>query len=361
MSDAFEDRLRAHLAATADRAIVDPDPDALMERSVGRPARQGPLAGGAVALAVIVLGAGVLVGVNLGGTGPTAARSAAPPTATLPGRAGASVAPGYSGPSTQPSDGGSMPYTLVFTRTTASGVTIRAYASGGGSSAGCPPAAACPPLGIVPAPAPCPKGAMCAVPSASPPAPSAPPSQTGGSGSTGNGPTTTAPPQPGPGCGQLTVELSTDRAVGSGPVPRPPTAAPTPDTAELLGEGSFGSAEGAPVGWVAVWVGSAVASVTLSTGGAVVDTMAPASGIAVLAVPGSPTLAGATVVGLARSGAAVASLPADQSSGSGLSVCTASPVDPPSTPTTTGPTTTSTVSPTSGLIPAGVPVVPRGG
>jgi len=187
MSDAFEDRLRAHLAATADRVTVDPDPDALMERSGGRSARRGPLAGGVVALAVIVLGAGVLVGVNLGGTGSTAARRAAPSTTTLPGRAGASVAPGYSGPSTQPSGGGPMPYTLVFTRTTASGVTIRAYASGGGTSGDCPPAAACPPVGIVPAPVPCPKGAMCAVPSVSPPAQSVSPAQTGGSGSTGAG------------------------------------------------------------------------------------------------------------------------------------------------------------------------------
>jgi len=367
MSDAFEDRLRAHLAATADRVTVDPDPDALMERSGGRSTRLGPMAGGAVAVAVIVAGAGVLVGANLFGTGSTAAsRPAASSTTTLPGRAGASLAPGPSEPSTQPSIGGLGSYVFVFTRTTASGVTIRAYASGSGTGGGCPPEAACPPVGIVPepAPAPCPKGAMCPQPLVSPPAQGAPPTRTGGSG--GAGPAVTAPPQPGPECGLLTIELSTDRAVGSGSVPRPLTAAPAPGTAQILGVGSFGSAEGAPVGWVAVWVGSAVASVNLSVGGAVVDTMAPTSGIAVLAVPGNPTLAGVTVVGVDPSGAAVATLPADQSSGSGASACTAPPGGPPSTPTTTTsttvPTTTSTVSPAaSGPIPAGTTAVPHGG
>ncbi len=72
-----------------------------------------------------------------------------------------------------------------------------------------------------------------------------------------------------------------------------PGAAATPGTVQILGTGSFGSAEGAPVSWVAVWVGSGVGSVQLSVGGTVVDAMAPNGGIVVLALPGDSGLAGA--------------------------------------------------------------------
>jgi hypothetical protein len=148
------------------------------------------------------------------------------------------------------------------------------------------------------------------------------------------------PSQPTAECGQLVIELSTDKAVGSGSVPRPTMAAPSPVTVELLGVGSFGTAEGAPVGWVAVWVGSGVASVHLSSGGTAVDAMAPNSGIVVLAVPGNSKLAGATVVGVDQSGAAVATVPADQVSGPDASnACTTLPTKPLPTKPTASPTT----------------------
>jgi hypothetical protein len=143
----------------------------------------------------------------------------------------------------------------------------------------------------------------------------------------------------------LVVELSTDKAVGIGSIPRPTTAAPSPDTVEILGVGSFGTEEGAPAGWVAVWVGSGVASVHLSSGGTLVDAMAPSSGIVVLAVAGDPKLTGAMVIGVDQSGTAVATLPADQAPGPEASIgCTTLPTNPPSTTT---PTTTTTPTPTT--------------
>jgi hypothetical protein len=112
-------------------------------------------------------------------------------------------------------------------------------------------------------------------------------------------------------CGSLVVELSTASAVGTGSVPRPTVAASRADEVEILGSGSFGVAEGAPVGWVAVWVGPGVTSVTLTEGGAT-DSMAPESGLAVLALPGDAALTGATVVGDDQSGAAVSTVPLAQ-------------------------------------------------
>ena len=369
MSDAFEDRLRTHLAEKAAQVRADPDPGALMERSAGRSGHRRPLTMGAVAIAVIFAGSGVLTGVNLVGGRSTATPLAAAASTTVPGRAGASLAPSPSGASNLPSIAIQTPYTFLFTRTTSSGVTIRAYGSGSSTTGGCTQAAPCPPGGIVPGPTPCPQGAICAQPTVIPQAqsgatgggsasaggavssgtavgtPETRPTQTTGSGSTGSGSVGTVPSQPTAECGQLVIELSTDKAVGSGSVPRPTMAAPTPVTVELLGVGSFGTAEGAPVGWVAVWVGSGVASVHLSSGGTAVDAMAPNSGIVVLAVPGNSELAGATVVGVDQSGAAVATVPADQVSGPYASnACTTLPTKPlPTNPlatTTTAPPTT---------------------
>ena len=367
MSDAFEDRLRSHLAGKAAEVQADPDLGALMERSVGRSGQRRLLAVGAAAIAVVFAGSGVLTGVSLAGGGTTATPLAASPSTSVPGRAGASLAPGPSGGSDLPSIAVQTPYTFLFTRTTSSGVTIRAYGSGDSTAGGCTQTEPCPPVGIVPGPTPCPKGAMCAQPMVSPPAggtstggvassgpavgtPETLPTQPSGSGSTGSGSsgpsgsgsgsgsTGTVPSQPTGGCGQLVLELSTDRAVGSGSVLRPTAAAPSPDTVELLGAGSFGTPEGAPVGWVAVWVGSGVASVQLTSGGTTVDTMAPDAGIVVLAAPRNAELAGATVVGVDQGGTAVATVPADQVPGPDVSnACT------PTTPTT--PTTTSTTTP----------------
>jgi hypothetical protein len=370
MNYAFEDRLRTHLAGKAAQVQADPDPGALMERSVGRSGHRRPLTMGAVAIAVIFAGSGVLTGVNLVGGRSTATPLAAPPPTTVPGRAGASLAPNSSGASNLPSIAIQTPYTFLFTRTTSLGVTIRAYGSRRSTTGGCAQAAPCPPVGIVPGPTPCPQGAICAQPTVIPQAqsgvtgggssaggavssgtavgtPETRPTQPAGSGSTGPGSTGpgsvgTVPSQPTAECGQLVIELSTDKAVGSGSVPRPTMAAPSPDTVELLGVGSFGTAEGAPVGWVAVWVGSGVTSVHLSSGGTTVDAMAPNFGIVVLAVPGNSELAGATVVGVDQSGAAVATVPADQMSGPDASnACTTLPTKPTPT-TTTLPTPTNT-------------------
>ena len=366
MSDAFEDRLRAHFAGKTAHVQSDPNPGALMERSVGRSGRRRPLAIGAVALAVIVAGSGVLTGVELVGGRSTATPLAAVPSTTIPGRGGASLAPNSAGAPNLPSIAGQTPYTFLFTRTTSSGVTIRAYGSGGGKTGGCTQTVPCPPVGRLPGPAPCPEGAMCAQPLVTPQAqsgtagggdvssgaavgtPETLPSQPAGSGTTGSGTAGTVPPQPTAECGQLVVELSTDKAVGSGSVPRPTTAAPSPDTVEILGVGSFGTEEGAPAGWVAVWVGSGVASVHLSSGGTLVEAMAPSSGIVVLAVAGDPKLTGAMVVGVDQSGTTVATLPADQASGPEASIgCTTLPTNPPSTTTTPTPTPTTLPTPTN--------------
>jgi hypothetical protein len=370
MSDAFEDRLRTHLAGTAAEVHTNPDPGALMERLVGRSRHRRLLTMGALAIAVVFAGSGVLTGVNLvGGTSTATPLATAPPT-TGPGRAGAALAPSPSGGSNVPSLAIQTPYTFLFTRTTSSGVTIRAYGSGSSTTGGCTQATACPP-GIVPGPTPCPQGAMCAQPAVIPHtqsgaiggsasgggtmssgtaagAPEIPPTPPTRSGSTGSTSVGTVPSQGSAQCGQLVLELSTDKAVGSGSVLRPTMAAPSPVTVAVLGVGSFGTAEGAPVSWVAVWVGSGMASVHLTSGGTAVDAMATNSGIVVLAMQGNSELAGATVVGVDQSGAAVATAPADQVSGPDASnACTPLPTTPPTTTTTVPPTTTTTVPPTT--------------
>ncbi|MGP0110390.1 MAG: hypothetical protein ACLPR9_16295 [Acidimicrobiales bacterium] len=357
MSEEFEDRLRAHLAGKAASVQVDPDAGAFVERSVGPSGRRGPLAMGAVALAIIIAGVGVLTGVALaGGRATTTTPLAAAPSTGIPGRAGASLAPSAAGGPNLPSIAVPTAYSFLFTRTTSSGVTIRAYGSGVSTTGDCTQGAPCPPVGIVPGPTPCPKGATCAQPMLTPQTVSGATgggsavggtSTTGDGGSTGSGSTEsngsgstgTAPVPPTASCGQLVVELSTDRTVGSGSVLRPTAAAPSPDTVEVLGVGSFGIEEGAPVSWVAVWVGSGVASVRLSAGGTAVDAMAPSSGIVVLAAPGDAELTGATVVGVDQSGATVATVPADQVAVPDAPTgCTTVPTNP--TPTTSPPTTT---------------------
>jgi hypothetical protein len=372
MSDAFEDRLRAHLAEKAAQVQANPDPGALMERSVGRSGHRRPLTIGALTIAVIFAGSGVLTGMNLVGGRATATPLAAAPSTTVPGRAGASLAPGPSGASNVPSIAVQTPYTFLFTRTTSSGVTIRAYGSGSSATGGCTQGPTCQPVGIVPEPTPCPQTSVCEQPivipqaqsgttgsgsasagaagssgpvAVAPKTRSTPPTGSGGTGPVSVG---TVPSQPAAECGQLVVELSTDKAVGTGSVSRPTMTAPSAATVDVLGTGSFGTAEGAPVGWVAVWVGSGVASVHLSSGGTVVDAMTPNSGIAVLATQGNSELTGATVTGVDQSGAAVATTPADQASGpDAANACTTLPTTPPATTPTTDPTTMTTVPPTT--------------
>jgi hypothetical protein len=394
MSDPTEDRLRSHLADRASAVPAAPDTADLLERSVARSGRmRRRLMVVGTALVAVLATSGVLGGVELaGGTAVTPTASPAPATApsttTTPGRAGADLAPAGAGadlPTPTPA-----PYTPLFSRTTTSGVTIRAYtaAQGGTGTGTCGTAATCPPSGEVPGPVTCPTGAMCAQP------------LTGGTsgGATGSGssagsaaastttttpptttpvppvikvppvatvppvtsqpPVTTEPPSsipPTDACASLVLEFSNAGAVGTAELVDP-GARPASDTVQVLGAGSFGAQEGAPVAWVAVEVGGDVSSVQLTSAGTVVDTMTPASGIAVLAVAGTTTVTGATVEGLGSTGTVVATAPADQAPSTAASAgCTASPS--PSTTTTTVPASpTPNTTPTTTPVPVDPPV-----
>jgi len=402
MTDEFEDRLRDHLAGQAARVRVDPDPSSFVEHAAGRTRRRSVVAGGVAALTVVVAGAGLLAGVNLSGT-----TSAAQPQSSVPangaGRAGADLAPAATGSQVPPSIVVQTPYTFLFTRVTSSGVTIRAYADGS-TTTGCSPAVTCTPTTTGPPIPSCPTGALCAQPVVTPHASgssgssgsgsgsagaasgssggvvasgtstttagaTSPPSQPVGSGTTGSGPTgsgttTSTDPTQTPGsCEPLILELSNDKAVGTGSVSLPDTVTASPDTVEVLGTGSFGTVEGAPVGWVAVWVGSGVTSVQLSVGGTAVDTMAPDGGVVVLATSNDAGLDGASVVGLDQSGATVASAPAGQvATPDVVSGCPAPISTAPTAPTTTtttvpgGPAPTSSTTTTVSGAPVPLPV-----
>ena len=390
MTDDFEDRLRNHLAGQAAQVRVDPDPSAFLDRSASRTWRRGRVAGCVAALTVVVAGAGVLTGVNLSG-----ATSAAPTPASTPttgsDRAGAALAPAASGGQV-PSIVVGVPYTFLFSRVTSTGVTIRAYSAGTTTTGGCGPAVTCVPSTTVPSVPTCPAGAECAQPIVVPHTTGTASGSGATSGASGSGapsgasggvatpvsppdqppvsvPTTSGPPSTTAGCAPLVVELSTDKAVGTGSVSLP-SSTPSPNTVEVLGTGSFGTAEGAPVGWVAVWVGSGVASVQLTAGGAAVDSMAPDGGIVVLAASGDAGLADATVVGLGPTGATVDSVPVGQAATPDVaSGCPAPTSTPPvsTTTTTTVPTpvpastTTTTVSGAPLPVPTGRPVTTAGG
>lgn len=355
MSDAFEDSLRSHFAQKAADVRVSPNPGALMELSASSSGRRRTLMFGAVLLVATLVGSGVLAGAQLVGGSSTPAPLAAAPSTTVPGRAGASLAPNAAGGPNLPSNAGTTPFTLLFTRTTSSGVAIRSYLTDEDMTGSCAQSAPCSPVISPPVSTPCPQGAMCAQPSLTPQTQSGTTGSAGAggtasSGSAGGTPeslppnsaasttTSTVLSQPVAGCAQLVVELSTTNAVGSDSVSRP-SAEPSPGTVEILGVGSFGTQEGAPVGWVAVIVGSGVASVNLSSGGTVVDTMTPMSGIAVLVMTGNADLTGVSVVGTDQSGATVATVPVAQASGTeGSIACTTSPiVSPPTLPPTTTP------------------------
>jgi hypothetical protein len=280
------------------------------------------------------------------------------------------------------------PYTFLFSRVTSSGVTVRAYSAGTTTTGGCGPAVMCVPSTTVPSVPTCPAGAECAqpivVPHTTGTASGSGTTSGGGSASGGVGPPGSPPGQPprsvpptsGPpstttGCGPLVVELSTDKAVGTGSVSLP-SSTPSPNTVEVLGTGSFGTAEGAPVGWVAVWVGSGVASVQLTTGGAAGDSMAPDGGVVVLAASGDAGLADATVVGLGPTGATADSVPVGQAATPDVAGgCPAPTSTPPvsTTTTTTVPTpvpvptstTTTTVSGGPVPVPTDRPVTTAGG
>jgi len=363
MSDSFENRLRDHLAERARRVEVEPDADQFVDHSVGGSHRRGALAGWAVGLIIVVAGAGVVTGANLVGAGSNDRPQASAPSTTDPARVGASLAPNPSGGPSVPSVANQNPYRFLFTRVSSSAVTIRAYSGGLSTTGACTQGVSCAPSGSLPGGTPCPQRAMCARPIVQPS-----PNQPTGSGSTGSASINAAPPPSTSSCDHLVVELSTDKAVGIGSVPLPTTTPPSPTTLEVLGSGTFGSAEAAPVDWVAVWVGGGAVNVRLMVGGSAVDTMAPSAGIVVLTVGGSPGLAGATVMGVDQSGASVATAPADQVVVPDATSCPVPPTDPSSTTTTTtttepgGPmpptTTTTTTSATVPPEPTPAPMMP---
>jgi hypothetical protein len=148
-------------------------------------------------------------------------------------------------------------------------------------------------------------------------------------------------------------------------------AAPTfpgsgPGTLQVVDTGSFGEAEGAPAGWVAVVVSGDVASVRLvSPSGAVLDSMTPSSGVVVLATTGATALAGTSAVALDAGGATVATVATDQAASASGPGCMSTPpvsvppttvpgVDP--TTSTTGPTTSTVVPPS--VVPSVEPAAP---
>lgn len=377
MTDPLEDRLRHHLAARAAGVEAEPDPTAFVERSASRTPRRGLVAGGLAALTVVVAGAGVLTGVNLSGASSGTQVSAPSPSTTGPGRAGAAFGPRAG--SASPSIVFQSPYSFLFTRVSPTGVTVRAYSSASTPSGGCAPVPACSPSTTAPGPTPCPSGAMCAQPIV---VPHTSGDAAGSSGSASSDPTVVIGPNrpadggggtvttvPGPAtCGQLVVEASTDRAVGTGSVLEPASPPTGPNELVVLGTGSFGSVEGDPVSWVAVSVGDGIAAARLTVAGTSIDAMAPVSGVVVLAATGNAGLAGASVVGVDQSGATVATVPAAPA---GTGGCTTPPTTlptlppstvPPSTvppPTTTTPSTTTTTAPSPA--PTGPPVSSTGG
>ena len=375
MTDDLEDRLRRHLAQRAEAVHAEPDATAFVDRSADRshrPARRIAVAAAAV-LAVLAALAGVLAGVDLAGAGTTASA----PTTTRPAdRAGADLAPAAGGPGVSGSSAIAVAAadTHLFTRMNSSGVTIRAYSAGSGTTGGCPTTVTCSPPVVVPGSPPttvtCPTGTICAEPVIAPHATTGPVG-TGTTGTSSSGSTSSGAGVTGSGsgtatsgsgttsttasCGQLVIELSTDQAVGTGSTVLPMTT-PAAGTLEVLGTGSFGLAEGAPVSWVAVWVGAGIGSVQLTVNGTAEDAMAPQGGLAVLAEPGASGLAGTSVVGLGPDGATVATAPTqsatlpDGSVGCAVTTPTTptTPTNPtnPTNPTTTlPPTTTTTTTP----------------
>ena len=373
MTDNIEERLRSRFAHRTAAITATPDLAALVGSST-RPSRGvGVRTAGAVGLVLLVGGAGLFTGIGLEGGGPAASpaarpsppRGAAAPSTARIGAAGADLAPG-AGPSivVQPT------YTFLFSRTTASGITIRAYNTGPAGVGGCAPAASCPPISGGGTP-PCPTGALCAQPAGAPVAGSGVASG-GGSvsggtvsgGTVSSGPATpsptippasvpptlplntvppstvppsTVPPAPAPSppaspCNQVVLELSNARAVGDAQVLLPTGAPSAPQGLTVLGEGTFGVVEGSPVAWVAVRVGTGVDTVRLVSNGVVLDASVPTDSIVVLAAPGSSPPAGATVVGINGAGAVVATVPAGPASTpapSGTCTPQTAPVSPP--------------------------------
>jgi hypothetical protein len=385
MTDPLEDRLRAHFADRAAQVAVAPDPAAIVERSTRRPRVGAPLVAVLAAAVALLTGGSFLTGMSVAGSSPA--------TTPVPPAVHGAASPQSNGtfapaPSTTVIGGSATavapPLTSLFTRTTSAGVTIRAYTSTSAPTTGCTLASACPPTpgctsspcpptGVVPVP--CPANAACAQPISMPMqtagatggAPGDSGAGAGGavSGSVppatgvGGAPvsTTTTVPQQATSCQQLTLELSTDRAVWSASIGGPTSAVLGPKSVQILATGSFGEAEGGPVGWVAVLVSGEVASVRLvSSTGAVLDVMTPSTGVVVLAATGATALADTSAVGLDAGGTPVATVPTAQSGSAGAPGCTATPPGPPVPTPTTLPDSTTTTLPVPSTVPQTLPI-----
>jgi hypothetical protein len=330
--DDIESRLRNALALRAGAEPVAPaDWGVLAGRLASTTRRRQRALVGAAALALVIGAAGGYFGEAA--ASPVAVRASGPgstPTTTAASGGTRSVAPSSSGPAVLcPNASGGSPgassgttstngsldigtATRVFTRTTADGVTIRVYqdARTGASCIGLPTPMA-------------------------------------GSASASTPPTTMAPSGSAsspvfPTGSETTIELSDDNAVGQGaitplqcvmspgggvvggsgsgssngaqpgsspaspvttnPVPTTPiTTIPTTTTTTTtppggpseLATGVFGVAEGDPVWWVAVEVGTDVTSVRMTFPDGTSDEMAPVGGVAVLAHRVAPAVASA--------------------------------------------------------------------
>ncbi len=236
----------------------------------------------ALAAAVVVMAATGAGYVALASSGAPAPRAGATPAAPGTGRAATDSAAGPLVPGGSSGSAGSgaiacpmIPATTggvgrashLFTRTTADGVTIRAYFAPAVQGCGCGP-----------------------IPQTST---TLAPVESSSAGSTSSsGPSPTAMTGVMLDGGSVSVELSDESAVGQGTLFDPlgtttSTATPssttvTADPASAVSD-AFGVAEGAPVWWVAVPVGPEVARATMTFADGSTDQMAPQDGVVVLA------------------------------------------------------------------------------
>lgn len=275
-----------------------------------------------VALAVALVAgpvAGWAIGHGGGGgtqvaTGSGSSNGSAPAAANAP--AGAFGA-GVSGAAAAYPDGTSPKATHLFTRSTADGITIRAYRLD-------PPAPSSSSTTSTP-----PKQQQTICPKPMPPQPGATGSASSGQAGTNTGAPEKAPPPPNtvlngapPPCApgappvckatpSVLSEVSNDAAVGQSfdPVDEQQPS----DALSHLVVGALGGPEGSPATFVTVQTGPGVASVRLRLPSGTSDEMAPSGGIAVLALSGPlPPPDGTVVEALDGSGKVLQSMPVAQ-------------------------------------------------
>jgi hypothetical protein len=148
------------------------------------------------------------------------------------------------------------------------------------------------------------------------------------------------------------MELSTDAAVGTAEMTVPAAPGTPAGSMALAASGSFGTAESAPSAWALVAAGPGVATVRVTVAGAT-DQMAPADGLAVVALPGLADLGGDTIDALDATGNVLSSVtvPAAGSVPTPIECAPTTTTTTPTPTTTTGPPTTGTVTPTTGTVP----------